>query len=102
VQVAQLDHGVHQAQRVGGLEALVHLAQLQAVLDIAFKAQFAAGGGDIQQLAAHGAVAFEVGAVEDDVDQLRQLQCGAEGIAALVVGHLLGRGRGSSGGRRLR
>ncbi|MNI98829.1 hypothetical protein D3C73_1577550 [compost metagenome] len=63
VQVAQLDHGVDQAQRVARLETLVHLAQLQAILDIAFEAQFAAGGGDVQQLATQGAVALEVGTI---------------------------------------
>jgi hypothetical protein len=31
---------------------------LQAVGDVAFKAQFAAGGGNIQQLAADGALSF--------------------------------------------
>ncbi|MNH30194.1 hypothetical protein D3C79_904750 [compost metagenome] len=69
--MTQLDHGVHQAQWVACLETLIHLAQLQAVFDIAFKAQFAACGRDIQQLASHGAVALEVSAVEDDIDQLR-------------------------------
>ncbi len=92
VQVTQFDHGVHQAQRVTRLEALVHLAQLQAAFYIAFKTQLAAGGRDIQQLATQGAVTLQVGAIEDDVDQLRQLQRGAEGVAALVVGHLLRHG----------
>ncbi|MNH32000.1 hypothetical protein D3C79_924150 [compost metagenome] len=48
MQVTQFHLNLRQAQRCARGESLIHLTQLQALFDIAFKAQFAAGGGDVQ------------------------------------------------------
>ncbi|MNF69645.1 hypothetical protein D3C84_515330 [compost metagenome] len=90
MQITQLDRRGHLAKGQFGVEAVVHLTQLQAASDVAVEAQFAAGSGNVQQLAADGGL--ELFAVEVDVDQLCQLQRGAEGIAALVVHHFIGQG----------
>ncbi|MCY1429172.1 hypothetical protein D9M71_450780 [compost metagenome] len=58
---------------------------MQAVGDITFETQLAAGRGDIQQFAVDWRLEFF--AAQFNADQLRQFQCGTEGIAALVVGH---------------
>ena len=75
------------AESGGGDEAVVDLAQLQAVGDVTFKAQLAAGGGNIQQLAVDRR--FELFAAQFDVDQIGQFQCGAKGIAPLVIHHFV-------------
>ena len=56
VQVTQFDGCGHAAKGQGGDKAVVDLAQLQALGNIPFKAQFAAGGGNIQQLASNGSL----------------------------------------------
>ncbi|MOA58609.1 hypothetical protein D3C78_1830320 [compost metagenome] len=70
MQVAQLHLNLRQPQRRSRSKFLVHLAQLQALFDIAVKAQLAAGRRDIQQLALEFALALELVAVELDIDQL--------------------------------
>ncbi|MNF90226.1 hypothetical protein D3C84_727830 [compost metagenome] len=90
VQVAQFDRRRHFAEGQVGVETVVDLTQLQAAGDVALEAQLAAGGGNVQQLAADRCL--ELFTVQINVDQLRQFQGSTECIAPLVIDDLIGQG----------
>ena len=85
VQVTQFHRRGHFAERQCSGEAFVDLTQLQALCDIALKAQLAARCRNVEQLAVERTLALEFAAVEFHIDQLRQLERGADRIAALVI-----------------
>lgn len=87
-QVAQLRWGGDGADGHPGSQAFIDLARLQAAAQVAFEAQFAASGGDIQHHALDRC--RQAVAVQFDGHQLGLPEGRAEGVAALVIGHFSG------------
>ena len=91
VQVAQLHGRGHGTEGQACTEALIHLAQLHAFADVTFKAQLAASGRYVQQLALERCLELFAGHLH--IDQIDQFERRTKGVAPLVVQHFARQGR---------